>query len=171
MANSGSAILALDLGVNLGACGGTGEVPALLASSKLAWLSRTRSVKGEKVKESRPWGWRWRSAREQLNAWLWEVRPRLVLVEGPGYFKSKSAYRVHYGLHAMVQELALDFGAAWEELAPSELKKWATGSGNAGKVPMIEAANALALAHGGPEAANEHEADARLLYAWARARV
>lgn len=167
MADSGSAILALDLGVNLAGCGGTEEQPALLEVGKLAWLSRTRQVKGQKVKEARPWGVRWRSARELLTRWLWEVRPRRVVVEAPKRFKSQSAVRVHYGLHAMVQELALDFGATWEDLTPASLKKWATGNGHAQKEAMLEAAEQL---HGSP-IGSDHEADARLLYAWARANA
>lgn len=169
MAQSGSGILCLDLGVNMAACGGHEGRVELYARATLAWITRTRSVKGKKIKETRPWGWRWRSAREALTGWLWAVTPSLVVVEGPGYFKSKDAYRVHYGLHAMVQELALDFGAEWSEVAPSDLKKWATGSGNADKERMLEAAKAL---HAKPEEVETHDmADARLLYAYALERL
>lgn len=66
--------------------------------------------------------------------------PDLVVLEGYS-FASKGRAVVSIGELGGVIRLALHhIGVAWVEVPPSNLKKWATGKGNAGKEEVLAAA-------------------------------
>lgn len=62
-------------------------------------------------------------------------------------------------LHGVFRAVCADAGIAVTTVTPSELKKWATGKGNATKTDMI----AAAIARGLDEPQDDNEADAWLL--------
>ncbi len=100
-----------------------------------------------------------------FEAWLiatcrrWRVD--VVAVERPP-MRGASTYLL-FGLCWTVHRVGHHLGLRRLETGPSELKKWATGKGDAGKPAMVEAAR---RAFPGYEPAGHDEADALLIGAW-----
>lgn len=77
----------------------------------------------------------WRDwLRQELRAWDYQA----VAYEEPGVFRSVAATRSIYGRRGILHAVAS--GAALHTVTPSQLKKWATGSGKASKSDMVMAA-------------------------------
>lgn len=94
----------------------------------------------------------------QLDGWL---NPRTVghhgmtvAYERP-FARGAYATRSLWGMAGIIEAVATRRGCAVVDVTPTELKKFATGSGKADKSAMIAAARRL-----GYEGDNEHEADA-----------
>jgi len=58
-----------------------------------------------------------------------------------GFFKGNRAGQTLGGLEAILQVWCTDNGIAFDAVVTTELKRWATGKGNANKQEMREAAN------------------------------
>jgi crossover junction endodeoxyribonuclease RuvC len=83
----------------------------------------------------------------------------LVVVEGYSYGSGFQAHQLGE-LGGVLRVLLAEAGVAWVEVAPTRVKKYATGKGNAGKADMLLAAQVAGVA------TNSHnEADAWLLRA------
>ena len=80
----------------------------------------------------------------QFQRWLRERiaedKPALIVVERAGYFKSLAAQSMCVGLRGILLSTAAYYDIPLREIGPSDLKKWATGKGNANKVAMRAAA-------------------------------
>jgi Holliday junction resolvasome RuvABC endonuclease subunit len=104
-------------------------------------------------------------------------RPALFVVEGYGLGTPGRLALVRLGeVGGMVRLAAFEFAAEVVEIAPSALKRYATGNGSAGKPQMIEAALELGAVFSRPVTGNEKtdphdEADAFLLRHAGRAAV
>lgn len=101
-----------------------------------------------------------------FEAWLigmcrrWKVD--VIAVERPP-MKGTSIYLL-FGLVWTVHRVGYHLGLRRMETGPSEIKKWATGKGDAGKPEMVEAAK-RAFPSYVPQ--DHDEADALLIGAWA----
>ena len=91
--------------------------------------------------------------------------PDIVLVcEGAASFqRGKAAVRVSHELRGAVQTWCWVNGATYVEIEPADLKKFATGKGNATKDDMLAVARKLYK----PDCESDDEADALHLLAWA----
>jgi len=87
----------------------------------------------------------------------------LVVIEGYSYASANQAHQVGE-LGGCVRFLLHRLGVPWVDVAPSTLKKFATGRGNAGKDEMI----AAAIRRFGFAGSDNNEADAYLLWCMAR---
>jgi len=80
----------------------------------------------------------------QFQRWLRERiaedKPALIVVERAGYFKSLAAQSICVGLRGILLSTTAYYDVPLHEISPSDLKKWATGKGNANKVAMRAAA-------------------------------
>lgn len=85
-----------------------------------------------------------------------------IAIERPP-MRGASTYLL-FGLVWTAHRVGHHLGLRRLETGPSELKKWATGKGDAGKPEMVEAAR---RAFPGYEPAGHDEADALLIAAWA----
>lgn len=95
------------------------------------------------------------------------VKPNSIIVERFGHFESFAAVEICVGFQAIVLASASWAKIPVERVSPSELKKWATGKGNADKAAMRKAAMAMNPAL---LTANGDEIDAYLMIALAMAR-
>lgn len=86
----------------------------------------------------------------------------LIVYERP-FGRGQDATRCGWGYAAVLESIAGEFGIPIRDYGPSEIKKWATGSGVADKDDMTLAARYLFDYPGD----NEHEADAWCLHAYA----
>lgn len=77
--------------------------------------------------------------RKNLISEVEEFAPQLVVIEGYAYAKGNSAHQIGE-LGGVLRLALLDLGVSYIEVAPSKLKKFVTGKGNAPKdAMMIEA--------------------------------
>ena len=145
------AILALDLGTKLG---WALHLPAGRPSSGVFDL-RKSNTHGERF--SLVLGW--------LTAGFVAEMPigSVLAIEEPGYLPSGAAYRMLCGIRAVALLVAYEHGWTPIGVAPAELKKHATGKGNAKKPAMIAAAKRLT----GRDMTDD-EADAVLLLDYVR---
>lgn len=95
---------------------------------------------------------------QELGHLLRIYRPQVVALEGPLLHTGGSGTIRVLEVHGIARAAVYRAGATLVEIAPAELKKWATGSGSAGKDDMIAAA-----LDRGATPANDDEADAALL--------
>ena len=83
--------------------------------------------------------------------------------EAAGMTRFSRAAQVAGQLEGVILTWAHDQRVSFRSVKPTELKKFATGKGNAGKPRMIVAAKRLT----GYQGDNDNEADARLVMSWA----
>jgi len=86
----------------------------------------------------------------------------VIYFEAAGMTRFKAAAQVAGQLEGVLFTWAVDNDIPYRSVKPTELKKWATGKGNAPKKRMIQAAREL-TGYSGNE---DNEADARLVLAW-----
>lgn len=102
----------------------------------------------------------------RFNAWLDEVlrltHPDLVVYE-QAHHRGGAATEIAIGFATRVQEACAEWGIEHTTVHSATLKKFATGSGRAGKPEMIEAAET----RWGMQLTDD-EADARWVAEWAR---
>lgn len=84
-----------------------------------------------------------------------------VVYERP-FVRGQDATRSLWGIAGLIEARAGVDGYRVVDYTPGEIKKWATGHGNADKEPMIEAARLT-----GYVGDNDHEADAWMLLRYA----
>ena len=87
----------------------------------------------------------------------------LLFFETAGFNRFPKAAQVAGQIEAVMLLWANDRKVAYKTVKPSELKKFATGKGRAGKPQMVAAARELT----GYLGCSDDEADARLVMAWA----
>lgn len=90
----------------------------------------------------------------------------LIIYEQPATFRSGAANAIAHGLSAFLQKRCEQHGLAATVVNTMTLKKWATGSGRAGKEEMIQAARRRGFVHL-DYIPDDNEADALLLLAYA----
>jgi len=84
----------------------------------------------------------------RFRAWLDEMLrisgAKMVIYEKPlvGTMRNGNVAQIAYGLSAIVQEVCENHKVDYTNIMPAELKKHATGKGNANKEKMLEAAKA-----------------------------
>jgi len=138
-------VLALDLGTTIGW--------ALLEEDGALQVGH-RTLSGEE-------GERYEAFRRWLSrAFQWLGRDGCVAFEDVRFNRGRSYIP---GLRAVLMAECVARDVAYVGVGVSELKKWATGSGNAPKAAMVEAAGRFT-----DEALTEDEADAVLVAQWAR---
>jgi Holliday junction resolvasome RuvABC endonuclease subunit len=89
----------------------------------------------------------------------------VVIYERP-FARGAHATRALWGLAGILEAVAMKHGFTAMDCGVRELKKWATGNGNACKADMIAAAKRM-----GYTGDNEHEADSFCLLKWAEENV
>lgn len=144
-------IVALDLGTQT-ACV-VRDPPEPLVT--MAWDMRV--LAGEST------GMRFLRFRRRLSAVL-DGSADLVAYERPGHFKSIAANAVMWGLVSILEEECERRGANLCPVRPSQLKRHATGRGNANKDSMLTAAQKVWPALG---VTDHNLADALFVARWA----
>lgn len=102
----------------------------------------------------------------RLDTYL-RTKPDVALLEGPnlGAIPGRLAAVVLGEVRGAVKGRLFELGIEFVEVAPKQLKLYATGSGNASKDEMVEAARGA-----GAVVANDDEADSWWLYAMGRSQ-
>jgi len=78
----------------------------------------------------------------ELRRVIIEIDPDFVVFEEIRFrHKSTDAARMYYGIVATVETWCKDNGVSYTGIGTGDVKKRATGKGNSGKPPIIEAAN------------------------------
>ena len=95
-----------------------------------------------------------------VNERIRDDKPDVIVYERPGHFASAAAAFLACGLRGVLYTNAAHHNVPIVAYSPSELKKWATGSGKAEKPDMIAAARKLP---GGEDLTDDNAADALLL--------
>lgn len=103
----------------------------------------------------------------RFRAWLKQITGFLPPIELVAYeqahFRGGAATELCVGFQTRAQEIAAEMGIVCEGVHTGTLKKWATGSGSAGKgIMMLKAAKYL-----GRNPIDDNEADAVLIAVWA----
>lgn len=102
----------------------------------------------------------------RFRKWLQEItrmsQVRLIAYE-LAHFRGGAATEICVGLQTRAQEMAAELGIESAPVASSTLKKFATGTGRAGKDEMIEKAAKVI----GRRPIDDNEADAVLVGLWA----
>lgn len=102
--------------------------------------------------------------RKWLNDMLQAVAdPEIVVAYERAHFRGGAATEVCVGLQTRVQEIAEEWHAEYVPVTTSEVKKFATGRGTAGKDQMVEAASTVL----GRLPFDDNEADAIHIARWA----
>lgn len=96
----------------------------------------------------------------ELDEVLFHNAPLRIVYEFAGHFKSRAAADCMGGLMSHIQSWCETNDVPCEGYAPSSIKKWATGKGNANKDAMLAEAQRR-----WPDVRGHNEADARLLLA------
>lgn len=104
-------------------------------------------------------------ARKWLSDFATIRIPDLVAYE-QAHFRGGAATEICVGLQTRAQEQAAEWGVESAPVPTGSLKKWATGSGGAGKAEMI----AWAAARIGRHPEDDNEADAVAVGLWAAAQ-
>lgn len=131
-----SPVLALDLGTKTGWAGRTvsGSVMDRFVFSGVQEFDLRR---GEST------GMRFIRFRAWLEEMIERGHPKIIAFESVvAFHKSRYSGEVAHGMAAVVQIVAIDHKIETFTVTPSELKKFATGKGNAPKEKVIEAARA-----------------------------
>lgn len=152
------------------------SVPTILAldlATSTGWAllkngtTRSGSVSFPVARGESP-GARFRRFRAWLLGRVAAERPEVIAFERPMAVKSGAAAQVLYGLSAVVLEVAEGAGIDTLTVAPSVLKKHATGRGNADKRAMTTAA---AIRWKRPGLDQDDEADALWVLDWAQGQL
>ena len=98
-----------------------------------------------------------------LNEMVETMRPDVIAFERPSFFRSQAAGEVVHGLLSQMQKIAAAQNINTSPVGASELKKHATGKGNA-KKPDMQAAAMQRWCF--VETPGEDEADALCILAW-----
>lgn len=102
----------------------------------------------------------------KFRKWLQDMYnmyvPDLIVYEQATH-RGGAATEICANLTGRVQEIAASWDLNCSQVRPTELKKFATGKGNAGKAEMIYAAGKIL----GREPIDDNEADAVLIGQWA----
>jgi len=103
----------------------------------------------------------------RFNAWLAEMfrlgKPELVVFEQP-HHRGGAATHLHLGFVTRIEELCAKANVEYTMVHSATLKKWATGSGRAGKEEMVVRAREFLSR----EPIDDNEADAVLILYWAK---
>jgi Holliday junction resolvasome RuvABC endonuclease subunit len=103
----------------------------------------------------------------KFNGWLdgmiRDIKPDLIVYEQP-HARGGAANQALGGLVAILQKKCIESGIEYTCVHSGELKKFATGKGNANKERMIEAAKER---YGIDGDLTDNEADALHIYHWA----
>lgn len=141
------------------------NILALDLATQAGWatnVGRQSGVQTFDVKRGESPGMRFLRCR----GWLNEIRPLLggidVIVYEQAHHRGGAATACCVGLVSTVLTFAAEHGIETMPVHTAELKKWATGKGNAGKPAMIEAARQR-----GWKPEDDNEADAQLLLEYA----
>ena len=145
-------ILALDMGSTTGwAALSAGEV------STGIHVCMKRTVAGD----------RWIRFHDWLSEMLDFYEPQTIIFEEPFiHMKHLSGIGVSYGFKTILEMLASRRRIRCYGIAPTVLKKWATGHGNASKDQMLTFARSM-----GWKMQDNNEVDARWLLEYARVRL
>jgi Holliday junction resolvasome RuvABC endonuclease subunit len=90
---------------------------------------------------------------------LFPPQPELMVIEGPFFAHPNTSARLDE-LRGCVRSLMISRGIWFVEVAPKNLKAFATGDGAADKSKMLHAARCAAELEGTPAPRNDDEADA-----------
>jgi len=102
--------------------------------------------------------------RTWINSLLSNHQIKIVIYE-QSHFRGGSATEICVNLTGRVQESCAEKEIEHAPVKTTELKKWATGKGNADKGQMM----ARAVTYLGREPIDDNEADAALIAAWGHA--
>lgn len=141
------------------------NILALDLATRSGWatnINRTSGVQTFDVRRGESPGMRFLRCR----GWLNEMRALLgnidVIVYEQAHHRGGAATACCVGLVSTVQAVAAEHDIELMAVHTGELKRWATGKGNAGKPAMIEAARQR-----GWSPVDDNEADAALLLEYA----
>lgn len=145
-------IIALDLGANMALAHNGMGVP----------IAETRTFKGTRAHRAH-------ATVMWLQKRFLEISDEcdidLVVYERP-FTRGMDATRSLWGVAGLVEATATFRGWPVTDATPGDIKKWATGKGDASKDDMLAAAQRLGYVGG-----NEHEADAYCLLKFAEAKA
>ena len=141
------------------------NILALDMATKTGWatnINKTSGVQIFDVKRGESPGMRFLRCRGWLNEVFSLLGSIDVIVYEQAHHRGGAATACCVGLVSTIQTFAAEHDIELMPVNTAELKKWATGKGNAGKPRMIEAARAR-----GWEPGDDNEADAALLLEYA----
>jgi crossover junction endodeoxyribonuclease RuvC len=111
-------------------------------------------------------GHRWIRFEVWLGAW-WERDPELIIYELPFvHMKHRQGLGISYGFATLLELFAAKKEIRLVGIAPTVLKMWATGHGNATKDQMLIFARSMKW-----DITDDNEIDARWLLEYARKRM
>ncbi len=137
------------------------NVLAVDIATKTGWatnINRTSGVQVFDVKRGESPGMRFLRCRGWLSEMLSLLGGIDVIAYEQAHHRGGAATACCVGLVSTVQAFAAEHGIELMAVHTGELKRWATGKGNAGKPAMIEAARAR-----GWHSVDDNGADAQLL--------
>jgi Holliday junction resolvasome RuvABC endonuclease subunit len=110
---------------------------------------------------------RLREITAQITGYCVEMMADLAVIEAPAYSSNTGKSTDRAGLHWMIRDRLLDVGVPVAIVITSQLKKYATGKGNADKDSVL-----IAVVQRLPiMVTNNNEADAAVLYAMGMAHL
>lgn len=142
------------------------EILSLDTATNTGW-AHTSAGSGHKwfeISRGESPGMRWVKFKKWLHDFLAAHPTDLIIYELEGTARSRAAAHVAHGFTAAIEEVAAARNIELTNVAPTGLKKWATGNGNAKKPAMIDAAERIARR----PIEDDNEADAILILAYAR---
>lgn len=106
----------------------------------------------------------------RFHDWLSELvdfeEPQMMIFEEPFiHMKHRTGLGISYGFKTLVEMAAAERGIRCYSIAPTKLKAWATGHGNASKDQMLTFARSM-----GWNLSNDNEIDARFLLHYAQTK-
>lgn len=152
------------------------RVLAIDAATTTGWATNCAGLESGRqsfpAKRGESPGMRYIRFRLWLQELLRTLQPEVVVYEAPAaHHPGAHAAEIAYALSTRVQELAAEAGVECTSLAPTALKRFATGSGGAKKEAMKDAAEArfphYDRSQDGCRGEGGDEADALLLMSWA----
>lgn len=159
-------ILTFDVGNNCGwACVETTTADTGPAEHRVTVHYTEHGVESFKPARGESQGMRYMKFRHWLKKMLVDTRPDLVVYERPKGLRGTAAQEILWGMVTRIMEECDQHGINYTAVSPSELKRWATGKGNANKERMLAAAR---LRYPSEVVGDHNEADAMLILAWAR---
>jgi len=142
------------------------NILALDTATKTGWAtnisSKQSGVQTFDLKRGESPGMRFLRCRGWLGEMLKLLGSIDVIVYEQAHHRGGASTACCVGLVSTVQAFAAEHGIELMAVHTGELKRWATGKGNAGKPQMIEAARARGWAP-----VDDNEADAALLLGYA----
>lgn len=133
-------ILSLDIGTNCGWAHSSGP----------SGVERFEQRRGDSP------GMRWLAYVAWLQRMLLTAPFEIIVYERPGFLKSRAANHVLNVMVGLTEKVAAEQRLEITFRESKEVKKWATGKGNADKAAMLAAAQQKF----GPHITNDNEADA-----------